>query len=245
MKKSWTSEYPINTFLVDSSAHLGLMGALTAIQETAWTHAETLGFGMKEMEEKGIFWVLVRQTLRMQKWPVLGHKLAVETWVRRPAGLYALRELSLRDATTGEDIGQCMTTWLALSRQTKTICPIDDLMKWNEICDDRTHGFDTEKIVVQKDLRKVAAFDVRNSDLDINMHVNNTKYAQWILDALPHDIQRQKHLTEYAVNFLSETKKDDRVLVEEGSAGGTNAHGYRGVRESDGKVLFTARLTWA
>ncbi len=83
---------------------------------------------------------------------------------------------------------------------------------------------------------KLAQFPVRNSDLDINQHVNNTKYAQWILDAIPYDYHRSLRLKTYSVNFLSETHLQDEVRVDREQLSptaleadmGTTA--YRGVR---------------
>jgi acyl-ACP thioesterase len=60
---------------------------------------------------------------------------------------------------------------------------------FKDIC--RTEGFlehHPEKILWNSEADEIAQFRVRNSDIDLNQHVNNTKYAQWILDALPIEV---------------------------------------------------------
>ncbi|MFM6927937.1 MAG: acyl-[acyl-carrier-protein] thioesterase, partial [Bdellovibrio sp.] len=94
-----------------------------------------------------------------------------------------------------------------------------------------------------------ARFRVRNSDLDINQHVNNCKYAQWILDSIPYDLHKSLKLNSYSVNFLAETYLGDKVEVDRSvqtanDSGAFGASVYRGIRAGDEKVLFTARIEW-
>ncbi len=249
IKKLWPEHFKISSIFVNSLGRLGLYGVLNLLQETAWMHAETLGFGMKDMERQGLFWVLTRQSLQMKTWPSFGQEITVETWLRPPDGAFISREFYIKN-DKGEIIGTCSTSWLALDRHTKKILPSQDLRPWEQICLDQSNGLVPEKIPVQGDYETLAKFRVRNSDLDANQHVNNTKYAQWILDSIPYEFHKSLLLKSYSVNFLAETHLGDKVKVER-SYESPSAHEvssgvstYRGVRLEDDKILFTARLEW-
>jgi acyl-ACP thioesterase len=104
-----------------------------------------------------------------------------------------------------------------------------------------------EKILVQGSGEEVARFLVRNSDLDMNNHVNNTKYAQWILDSLPVDTLRSGvNLHGYEVNFLAEARLGDEIIIRRfapvSGEGALEAVCFQGARVADGKSIFTARL---
>jgi len=249
IKKLWTENYKINSLLVNAMGRLGLYGTLNLLQETAWMHAETLGFGLKAMEEKGLFWVMTRQFLKMNDWPGFGHQLQVQTWLRPPEGAFVSREFRILD-DNGQEVGSCITSWLALDRQTKKILTAQDLYPWDQIARPEATGLVADKIPVEGTYERLAKFPVRNSDLDTNQHVNNTKYAQWILDSIPYDLHRQLRLKTYSVNFLTETHLGDEVQVDRNCSspdGFTAEQGesiYRGSRVSDDRVLFTAKLTW-
>jgi Acyl-ACP thioesterase len=246
-KRSLKQEFTINSLLVNSMGRLGLYGTLNVIQETAWSHAEILGFGMKDMEEQGNFWVLTRQCLQMTKWPSIGRKITVETWLRPPDSAYVMREFLLRDLETGEEIGKCTTTWLALSRDSKHILPLQDLRPWADITENRATGITAGKIMQSGEFEMLARFRVRNSDIDVNQHVNNTKYSQWILDAIPFDTHKANRLKEYSVNFLAETHLGEKVEIErcmEPTGRNEGAAVYRGRRTSDGKIIFSAKMIW-
>lgn len=248
-KNTWSAEYKINSLLVNPQGYLGLYGALNLLQETAWIHAESLGFGFHDMEGAGLYWVLTRQTLHMKSWPRLGSILQVRTWLCPPEGAFLTREFSLHDENH-KVIGTCATSWLALDRQSRKILPIQNVRPWEQLSSPRITGITPEKIPVTGAYERLARYRVRNSDLDINQHVNNTKYAQWILDAVPYEFHHKLVLKTYSVNFLAETHLGDKVEIDrsclstevETSPQGTTT--YRGVRMSDEKVLFTALLEW-
>ena len=247
--RSWTCEYKITSLLTNPQGSLGLYGALNLIQETAWLHAEDIGFGLNTMNEAGLYWVLTRQSLHMEQWPRMGATIQVKTWLCPPQGAFVTREFILYDEAQ-KILGSCSTTWLALDRHTKKILPAQDLRPWAELTSPPVTGITPDKIPVSGSYEKLAKFRVRNSDLDINQHVNNTKYAQWILDAIPYSLHRSLKLKTYTVNFLAETHLGDKVEIERAQQSSdveTSDHGhsqYRGVRLSDNKILFTALLTW-
>ncbi|MGE5085684.1 MAG: acyl-[acyl-carrier-protein] thioesterase [Bacillota bacterium] len=244
----WQENFKITSLLVNPMGRLGLYGLLNLLQETAWMHAEAIGFGMHDMARQGLYWVLTRQTVQMKKWPTFKQSISIETWLRPPEGAFVTREFLIK-ASMGEVLGGCATSWLALDRQTGKILPSQNLRPWNHICQDLATGVTTEKIPVSGDYEKLARFRVRNSDLDINQHVNNCKYAQWILDSIPYELHKTLKLTSYSVNFLAETYLEDKVEIDRRvqtvtESGVSGASIYRGIRAGDEKVLFTARLEW-
>src|SRR5437868_11635420 len=95
IKTLWIEDYKINSLLVNAMGRLGLYGLLNLMQETAWMHAETVGFGLKAMEEKNLFWVVTRQTLNMNEWPAYGKNIQVQTWLRAPEGAFVAREFRI------------------------------------------------------------------------------------------------------------------------------------------------------
>lgn len=99
---------------------------------------------------------------------------------------------------------------------------------------------------LKDNLETVASFSVRNSDIDLNMHVNNTKYAQWILDSIPLSSHGQYDLKSYEINFVAETKLEDVIAIQKSQRDyledGSFQSQFQGVREADGKTVFIARL---
>ena len=234
----WTSYYDVNTMVVNPHKRLGLVGLLNILQDVAWVHGSHLGLGYEAMMERGSIWVLTRQKLVMAEWPVWGDRIGVTTWVRPPRGMLAQRDYEIM---AGErKVGECTASWLTLDVATRRPARLAG----GDVANARGEGcltLNPEKIAVRDDLQPMASFQVRNSDLDVNGHVNNTRYAQWVLDAVPLAAHQAYRIDEYEVNFLAETRVDDRVAIAWSGMKGSPLQ-FQGQREEDAKPVFAARL---
>ena len=143
-------------------------------------------------------------------------------------------------------LGECTASWLTLDMQTRRPLKLSLGEDRLECRADGTLDLVPEKIPPLALLDEAATFRVRNSDLDLNGHVNNTRYAQWILDSVPQKSHAAYDIDVYEVNFLSETHVDDVVAIERGklepSAPSTIRLQFQGKRQTDAKTVFLARL---
>lgn len=236
---TWTQPYTVSTFLVNPQKQLGLYGLLNLIQDTAWIHATHLGHGYEKMLKEKTAWVLTRQKLSMKSWPHWGDQIELVPWIRPVQGLLAIRDFEIR--TNGEKIGDCTTQWLILNLETRKPAEKSLMLDDNEFRSDPPATIDASKIILEKNLTPFAEFHVRNSDLDLNGHVNNTRYAQWILDSVSLKKHLEYQIADYEVNFLAETKSGDVITI----MGGELKEGeiqFQGVRKTDQKVMFAADL---
>lgn len=209
------------------------------IQDTAWIHATHLGHGYEEMIREQTAWVLTRQKVVMKEWPNWGEEIEFRTWVRPFKGIMAIRDFEiLKDQKI---IGHCTTQWLILDLKTRRPTEKAITNPEGQFRLDAPEFIEANKIPARSDLTDYAKFEVRNSDLDMNGHVNNTKYAQWILDSISHEKHRQYTLQEYEVNFIAETRSNDTVLIQGGTLSDDKFQ-FQGVRVQDNKIVFAATL---
>lgn len=235
----WSQKYEVNTLLVNPEKKLGLFGLLNLIQDTAWVHASHLGHGYEEMIRDKTAWVLTRQKLKMSRWPVWRENLELRTWVKPIEGLLAIRDFEV--FVNQHKIGECTTQWLIMDLITRRPAEKKLNLSENEFRQDAPELLSASKIILQKDLKEFAEFHVRNSDLDMNGHVNNTRYAQWILDSVQAEKHSEYHLDEYEVNFISETKSGDHITILGGALSEDRIQ-FQGVRKQDQKAVFAASL---
>ena len=239
----WVKDYDVNTIVLNSQKRLGLTGLLNLLQDIAWLHAEHLGWGYEDLIKRNTIWVLVRQKLVMSDWPVWGDVVTIKTWPRGVAGVLAIRDFEI--SVGGRLLGQATTTWLTLNWETRRPQKFDrDAFKLEG--QKAGLGFEAGKILPRSGLKPVASYEVRNSDLDVNGHVNNTRYAQWITDTMTDGDLAAHAIAEYEVNFLAETRVGDTVEIERDdaspSADGIENRHYQGRRKGDDKPAFLASL---
>lgn len=240
MKQSiWSQHYNINTFLVNPQKKLGLYGLLNLFQDTAWIHATHLGHGYESMLEEQTAWVLTRQKLTMSEWPKWGDDVEIKTWIRPINGLLAIRDFEV--LSNGRKLGECTTQWLILDLKTRRPAEKSLKLSLDETRQDCRAFIEAGKIHLSPNAKELAQFHVRNSDLDLNGHVNNTRYAQWILDSIPHEKHSEFILLEYEVNFIAETKSGDLISIL-GTTLSNDSFQFQGLRSADNKTVFAATL---
>jgi medium-chain acyl-[acyl-carrier-protein] hydrolase len=241
----WSENYKIASYLVNLRGQAGLYAVLNLIQDVGWLHAMQLKISLGKKQG----WVFTRQKLVMTEWPAWNQTVSIRTWLRFPdQGPFLLRDYEL--FLENRKIGECTSTFTVMDMQTRKLV----LMDWSQFPkvwrEDGSLAHIPGKIAFSSEVEDLAQFQVRNSDLDMNNHVNNTKYSQWILDAIPLDILRAGvNLEEYEVNFLAESKSGDTVTVQRTksdlSEGASSIRQFQGIRTTDGKPVFAARLRFS
>lgn len=249
----WTEDYTVNTLVLNPRKRLGFLGLLSILQDVAWLHADHLGHSYEDLIRQGAIWVLGRQKLLMTGWPSWGDEITVRTWIRPIDGLFIHRDYEILSG--GRKLGEGVASWLTVNVRTRR------LMKMTFSGDDLAFRSDGGVLTMTpgrvdppSGLGELSRFQVRNSDLDVNGHVNNVHYAQWVVDALPADLVRRIEIMGYEANFLSEVNLGDEVTIEGDLPGkdGPVAEPaalsapvpFVGRRKSDTKPVFSALLQW-
>lgn len=233
--------YKVNSLSINPSKKLRLVRLLEILQDIADDHAEHLGFGYEDLQEKGFFWVLVRQKLQMREYPSLNQTIRVQTWSRPIVGAYAVRDFEI--FAGDEKIGDCSSTWMILDLQTKRPKKIKNLDSLFNVRTDYAVDYSAQKVATPEQMQAVKQFEVRISDLDMNNHVNNIKYTQWILDSIPFAAYQRNMTKEYEINFSGETFLGDEVEISRNLQNADDAEVYFKINKiQDGKTVCSVKL---
>lgn len=234
----WTETYKVTSFMVNIRKQAGLYAVLSFIQDVGWQHSFHLG--IKLPKHQG--WVFTRQKLTMTAWPDWNDVVTLKTWLRQPEGAFVYRdyEIYVEDRL----LGTCTSSFTVMDLESRKLA-LQDWSEYPVFWQDPSKVFSTkpDKVTLKTECTKVSEFEVRNSDIDLNEHVNNTRYASWILDSLP--MSRLKGgviLKRYDVNFLAEMKLGDVVVMEQKGETPEGALHFQGLRKNDQKPVFTATL---
>ncbi len=235
MNPVFIKEYEVSTFLVNSHKRLGLVGLLNILQDAAGLHAQALGLGHEKMTRDQKFWVLTRQGLHMDRWPRWREEITIKTWPRPLEGMAAVRDFEV--FVGQERLGHCVSTWMVLDAATRR--PTRPNLENTTYPESHTLSLniEPEKVVLPNSPQLIDQLRVRSSDLDMNKHVNNTKYAEWILNAIDYRLHTNHVIGEYQINFLAETHLGDEIEIE------AEEHIFQGRRKSDAKIVFRAKIT--
>ena len=234
-------EFDINSVMINMNKNLGLYGMLGVLQDVGTLHAELMGVGFEEMIKNNAFWVFTQHKLVMKRWPKWQDKIVVKTWPRKISGMKAFRDYSIY--LDEDKIGESVATFMVLDGSTrKPVKPKLDHIEYSDSYEELS--ILPEKVLCPEGMQVVHSLKVRNSDLDMNHHVNNTKYAQWILDSIHIDYHRHFVVSEFDINFISECRLGDEIdiLMSKKEDQNLVKSYYQGIRRSDQKIVFSAHI---
>jgi medium-chain acyl-[acyl-carrier-protein] hydrolase len=243
LKKIWAAEFPIYWYDTDTNGQLKMSAIANYLQETAWRHANHLGFGYEDAQKRNEFWVVISLMIRMVGHPQWGQKITVETWPKGVDKLFAYRDFRISDQN-GTVIGAATSAWMILDLTTRRpksvdiVRPVLHLATSQDILDCNPPLLKPMNGIVTSEPRKV-----RFSEVDQYGHVNNTRYIDWSLDALPDELHRKYTKRTLVINYLSEVRANERMMISTGPVV-DNSVVVQGTRDDDGKVAFRTRLDW-
>ena len=162
---------------------------LETMQDTAGAHSILLGCGRDELIRKNMVWVIARCEVHMDRYPAAGEQITVHTFPTPTRICFFPRYYVFTDAR-GEMIGKAGTLWLLLDVTTRRMLPPGDVGKLIPDNKDLSVPMNLPATVgnLQGD-EFVSEYRPVYTDLDVNGHVNNTRYADWLCNTLGIDLR--------------------------------------------------------
>ena len=235
--------FTVHSFDVDAFQTLTLPALAGYLEEIAARHADVLGCGLDALRSRGCTWVLIRQRLEVLASIALGDSLEIETW---PSGIDRLqvgRELLVR--RDGVVVARCSTAWIVVELATRRpLRPADVLAPTLRPRTDVLLPL-SRRLAGPEGEALERTFDVRYLDIDANLHVNNTSYLAWALEAIEEERWRARRPVEAEVHFLAESRFGDRVTSRASAvAGAADELQHAILRVGDGTELARLRTRW-
>jgi len=231
MQWIWEEKFKVRISDIGFDGNIKVSSLFNYMQEVATNHANNIGIGKDDLMKNQTFWVLSRLKIDIINYPKFGEELKVVTWPKGTNKLFALRDFEIY----GEDgtlVANATSAWLIvdlLSMKPQRPAVFADSVK--KIAMDAIKEV-PGKIKPQSDWERSHEKRVGYSDLDINHHVNNAKYVEWIFDCMDKDFFKTNRVKSLQVNFLSESKWEDSVELRrkkfdiEGSSKGMYVEGF-------------------
>ncbi len=241
----WQETYQIRSYEVDCHHRLSVLAIFNFMQEVASRHAEALGVSIQQLLSENYTWLLSRLKIKIASFPAWKDRIVLRTWPSGTQRLFALRDFEILD---GDDqtVAEAISAWLVLDVQKRRPVRIGQFVE-------RLKPLEGDHILPDT-LEKLPGLDarthdkeimVRHRDLDINQHVNNVSFVEWLVESVPARVLKTSVLTELEINFLAEAFYEERLLAachSQDSHPGVFLHSI--IRQKDGQELARARTVW-
>ncbi len=214
--------FKVYSYFVDDNRKLILSNLMYFMQEAAWAHANNNQFGWHFLQTKNMFWALVKLHIHIERMPEWNESIHLKTWGKNPELIIYPRDFEIFDEE-GNRIIAATSAWVILNKEN---------FKPQKVTPENETNMILDKHAIQGKIPKIPKIDipssniyhrVLHSDIDMNKHVNNTRYLMWILDEYGHNFHQQHVLKTCNIHFISQAKYGDEYSIVKKQ---TAAHSY-------------------
>ena len=184
---------------------------LVYMQETSSAHVASSGYSLGDLRsDRGLAFILSKISLSVYT-PLRAYEdIDVQTWTCSSKGYSFIR--CFRILRGEEIIAEAHTVWALVDINNKTICRVEDCgFKFEDeepLMLDLPKRF---KLPSDRELCELGTKKILYSDIDNNMHMNNTRYPDMLCDHMPVDkIEKIKGMT---LSFLREAAFEDTISI--------------------------------
>lgn len=237
MNVSLEKDYYLRISDFDRYGRLKASSVLDIFQDIAASHANELGIGFDAMIANETVWVLTKVKFEVFGQPSMYQTVHVKTWPLEPEKIIFRREYHITN-DTGETLIKGTSEWCVMHSVKRRLVSAADAFPIKE-------GFLTDEMFDER-LKKIPDIELNEapyvtkttfSDCDINGHVNNIKYANYVFDAL--ELAADKHIKTFQVDYIQEVVSGTELSIH--TSVNENEIIAKGVGD-DGKKKFSCHI---
>ena len=210
MEPIYQLTFSVDDLHADRFGRLKSSSILYFVQEAAgrhWQHIEG-----ETSQQCSLYWVIIRHRVQVTRLPRKGETVRLETWPMPTTRVAYPRSVVAYDEQ-GNELFRSISLWVLMDPETRAlILPdksgvlVNGILRGNELPSPRS--------LAPASLGAQVERTVRFTDLDVNGHMNNARYLDWLADLLPGSFHQDHIIRDMTLGYLSEALEQDRLLQQ-------------------------------
>ena len=202
--------FDITDLHADCFGRLKPSSILYFVQEAAgkhWQHIEG-----ETQQACSLYWVIIRHRVQISRLPRRGETIRLETWPMPTTRVAYPRSVVAYDANGGE-LFRSISLWVLMDPQSRAMVlpgksgiTVNGILQGGELPSPASLAPVT---LADESLRTV-----RFTDLDVNDHMNNARYLDWLMDLLPGSFHKTHVIRDMTLGYMAEATEGDGLLQQ-------------------------------
>ena len=210
MEPIFRKEFEVTDIVSDRFGFLKPSAVSYFVQEVAGQHINRMAL-TPDLEQKGLFWAIIRHRVQITRLPRTGEVITLETWPMPTTRVAFPRSVVAYDEK-GQELFRSISLWVLMDRESRAMVlpgksgiAVRGILRGNELPSPTS----LSPILLSSETQRRVCF----TDLDINGHMNNCRYLDWTADLLPSSFHGSKVLQDMTLCYLSETREGDELIL--------------------------------
>ncbi|MBE6946851.1 MAG: hypothetical protein E7454_01170 [Ruminococcaceae bacterium] len=204
-------EFTVSPVAVDRYGRLKPSQLLAFLQEVAGEHSALLGTAQHQLTEKNLFWAVIRHRVQISRLPGSGEKIRVETWPM-PTTRTAYPRSTIAYDEQGQECFRSISLWVLMDSKTRAMVlpgksgvEVSGLLRGCEL--------QAPSSMIPREMAQCDSRKVHYTDLDLNGHMNNCRYLDWVADLLPSHFHESHEIREFTLCYMSEVRETEHLQL--------------------------------
>ncbi len=225
--------------MADMNGHIKLPDVILLSLQVSGMQSIELGVSDKTiLEDYNLVWIITDYDIEVVRLPRFAEEITIETEALSYNRLFCYRRFTIYDEA-GQDLIHMMATFVLMDRDSRKVHAVEP-----EIVAPYQSDFDKKLIRGPKyeSLEEPFSKDyhVRFYDLDMNGHVNNSKYLDWIFEVMGADFLTQYIPKKINLKYVKEVRPGGVITSAVERTGLESKHEIT----SDSATNAQAIITW-
>lgn len=185
---------------------------LEILENIACYHSDLVGYGVNNIKETKVTWILLDWKLKVINRPTYGQVLTVNTWGKGMNKFFTYRDYEIYD--NNNNLCAIATSKWALidtekwkmSRLTENIINAYKPEKKN-VFEEKS----LDKVKIPEEFSNTIKYEVIRKDIDINKHMHNLYYLDLAYEALPDEVYNKRPFDYVRITYKKEIKLGEKV----------------------------------
>lgn len=196
---------------IDQFLELNVPNFFMMMQKIASDDAESFGIGKSETLDKGLTWIISRIEVDFIKTPSYTQDVELETYPGDDMKIIFPRYYTMFDKDNNVII-RASSIWAVLDQKTRM--PVANPFDKSFPSEHHENELPLpSKVKIPDELTLVESRKVRYSEIDLNGHLNNTRYMDYMLDVHDSAFYRENHIRHIVINYAHEIRDGQTVDI--------------------------------
>lgn len=185
---------------------------LEILENIACYHSDLVGYGVNNIKETKVTWILLDWKLKVINRPTYGQVLTVNTWGKGMNKFFTYRDYEIYD-NNNNLCAIATSKWALIDTEKAKMSRLTENII-NAYKPEKKTVFEEnslDKVKIPEEFSNTIKYEVIRKDIDINKHMHNLYYLDLAYEALPDEIYNKRPFDYVRITYKKEIKLGEKV----------------------------------